>query len=398
MQARTDAFNKKLRAMIKEKQSGGKHTLEVPIEIGKDDLSDEKHPNDIGYALMAQAWYEAIMEADQKGWLKEPAKVDPAKAPGTGLGVGGCGSGGGSGSSGCKGGNWESKGTVFNSYNVWDSVSTIMEAQKDGKREKVILADLNGDGRTDYVLADDDGTVRGWLGGKDLNPSSWTSLGKINPSWKEVNGSMVRMADVNGDGKADMIALYPDGSAKAWANTDSGKKFESLDADWASGLATSDKVSIVDVDGDGYADYVIVYEGGNVKWARNTKNNGKDPKKKNWESAKTIAPGVAGAPANRARLVDLDGDGKADYTIVYDGGGVRGLINTGNLNSHSGDRNWDDVGTVAPGISGVSEEMIRFADMDGDGIADFLAVESDGSIRMWKVTVVYKVNNMRRRS
>jgi hypothetical protein len=32
----------------------------------------------------------------------------------------------------------------------------------------------------------------------------------------------------------------------------------------------------------------------------------------------------------------------------------------------------------------VTGEMIRFADMDGDGNADFLVIAEDGSIRMWK--------------
>lgn len=32
----------------------------------------------------------------------------------------------------------------------------------------------------------------------------------------------------------------------------------------------------------------------------------------------------------------------------------------------------------------MAAELIRFAEMDGDGNADFLVVVEDGSIRMWK--------------
>ncbi|KAF5240009.1 hypothetical protein FAUST_4593 [Fusarium austroamericanum] len=180
---------------------------------------------------------------------------------------------------------------------------------------------------------------------------------------------------------ADLIILYSDGAAKVWKNTNNGKAFTALDANWATGLAPRANVHFEDIDGDGYADYVIVYSGGSVKWARNTHNNGRDSSKKNWESAATIAPGPAGIPADSARLRDVDGDGKADYLIVYDGGAVKALRNTiGDGNS----RNWDDLGTIAPGVSGVTSEMVRFADMDGDGLSDFLAVADDGSIRMWK--------------
>ncbi|KAJ4179362.1 hypothetical protein NW767_014646 [Fusarium falciforme] len=220
--------------------------------------------------------------------------------------------------------------------------------------------------------------MRAWInGGK---PNDWTSVGKINPDWMSIKGNMIRLADIDNDGKADLIALYEGGAAKVWRNVDNGKKFESLDSKWATGLESREKVYFEDIDGDGCADYVIVYSGGAVKWARNTHNNGKDSKQKNWETEVTIAPGPAGIPANTARIRDIDGDGKADYLVVYDGGAVKAFRNT----LDEGGRNWDDLGTIAPGISGITGDMIRFADVDGDGLADFLAVADDGSIRMWK--------------
>ena len=40
--------------------------------------------------------------------------------------------------------------------------------------------------------------------------------------------------------------------------------------------------------------------------------------------------------------------------------------------------------------------MVRFADMDGDGLADFFAVAEDGSIRMWKNQgIARKVSSLR---
>ena len=232
-------------------------------------------------------------------------------APGTGIGTGsGSGSGSGSGDLGeIEGKIWDKKGTVFEGFKTWESVGPISSAAENGSRDKLILADLNGDGIADYVLAYNDGTVRAWInGGK---PNTWTSLGKVNPDWSSIKGDMVRMADVDNDGKADLIVLYSDGAAKVWKNTNNGKAFTALDAKWATGLESREKVFFEDVDGDGYADYVIVYSSGSVKWARNTHNNGKDSGKKNWESAVTIAPGPAGIPENSARIRDIDGDGKA---------------------------------------------------------------------------------------
>ncbi|KLP23264.1 acetylxylan esterase [Fusarium fujikuroi] len=89
MQKNTDRFNPQVISIIEERQKAGKHILEVPIDINAGDLSDEKHPNDSGYEKMADAWLKAILEADKRGWLKAPTKIDAAGLPGVGLGVGG---------------------------------------------------------------------------------------------------------------------------------------------------------------------------------------------------------------------------------------------------------------------------------------------------------------------
>lgn len=284
MQANTDAFNKKLQVIISDRQGAGKHILSVPITITINDLKDTKHPDDGGYEKMAAAWYSGIVSANNRGWLKSPVSVSA-----TGVGLG------------CTGGKYESLGPIAGPV-------------PSGRRDKVILADLNGDGRDDFLMADDSGAVRAWV--NNGSPTSWTNLQGVNPPWSNVKGSMVRMADVDGDGKADMIVLASDGSAKVWKNTDNGRKFTALDAAWAPALVSSDKVRFVDMNGDGYADYVILYSDGAMKWAQNTKNNGKDKSKANFAALKTIATGPAGIPANSVRLSDLDGDGKAGKSRV----------------------------------------------------------------------------------
>ncbi|KAK2795777.1 hypothetical protein FQN52_003627 [Onygenales sp. PD_12] len=380
MQANTDAYNKKLASIIKQKQDKGDHILSVPIDITIADLADKKHPNGAGYGKMATAWYNAIQDAHRRGWIRSPTKVDPDELPGMGLGSGNSITKIGAGN--CGDDNWISEGKVFDGFNVWEEVGTIMAPMENANRDKVILADLNNDGYTDYILADNDGTVRAWIN-LGSSENRWKSIGKINPDWEKVSGDMIHMVDVNSDGKADMIVLYSGGEAKVWENVDDGRKFKTLDAEWATGFdQPGSEVHFQDMDGDGYADYVIVYDGGAIDWARNTHNNGKDDKKKNWEETVQIAPGPAGVPNNRAQLYDLDGNGKADYVVIYEGGAVRAWQNTGSLNN--GGRNWENLGTIAPGIEGVTGEMIRFADMDGDGQADFLAVADDGSIRMWR--------------
>ena len=307
MQANTDRFNEQLAVIIEEKQRTGEHILAVPVDIGPGDLSDIKHPNNSGYEKMAVAWFNAILEAHKRGWIESPTSVNPGELPGMGLGYGGD-SGSGSGTGGnCGDGNWEDGVKIFDGFQVWNSVGTIRGPVEGGSRDKVILADLNNDGLVDYVIAYDGGNVQAWVNKGE--PNQWTDLGKINPPWDKVSGDMVRMADVDNDGKADMIVLYPDGAAKVWKNIDNGREFEALDSNWATGIAEARKVYFEDMDGDGYADYVVVYDGGAVEWARNTRNNGKDSSKRNWEPAEAIAPGPEGVPDHRTQVADIDGDG-----------------------------------------------------------------------------------------
>lgn len=311
MQARTDVFNQKLAGIIERRQRAGQRVLSVPIDITEADLADLKHPNDSGYQKMADAWFKAIQEANRRGWVKSPAEVDRDELPGMGLGYGETNEGGEVGN--CGPDSWKAEGPIFGQLRVWEEVGEVMHPVEDGRRDKVILADLNNDGIDDYILADDDGTVRAWI--NQGEPNQWTSLGKVNPDWSSITGDMIRLADVDNDGRADLIALYSDGAAKVWKNVDDGREFESLDSEWATGLESRDKIHFQDMDGDGYADYVIVYDGGAVKWARNTQNNGQDDDEWNWEEAVEIAPGPAGIPANRTYLYDLDRDGMSGKSV-----------------------------------------------------------------------------------
>ncbi|KAL4782642.1 SGNH hydrolase-type esterase domain-containing protein [Aspergillus varians] len=86
MQANTDVFNDKLAVIIDRKQGGGEHILSVPIDITLGDLADKKHPNEEGYRKMAVAWYNAIVDAHGRGWIRAPAKVNADDLPGMGLG------------------------------------------------------------------------------------------------------------------------------------------------------------------------------------------------------------------------------------------------------------------------------------------------------------------------
>ncbi|MFI1796472.1 esterase, partial [Streptomyces sp. NPDC020379] len=64
-----------------------------------------------------------------------------------------------------------------------------------------------------------------------------------------------------------------------------------------------------------------------------------------WTEQGTFATGV-GQPADKIRFADINGDGKADYLVLQDDGVVNAWINNGGT-GHGG---WTEQGTLATGV------------------------------------------------
>ncbi|KAH7024345.1 uncharacterized protein B0I36DRAFT_386954 [Microdochium trichocladiopsis] len=363
MQANTDAFNEKVAEVVKRKRQAGIEARMVDMSriLTVADLDDRKHPNEAGYQKMAKAWFDAILEA------ADARVIAPLQ------------SGGAVGGGTCKGDNWDGGGTVFDQARAWTDIGIVAPGPAGASQDKLRVADLNGDGRADYILVEAYGTIKAWLNTGNIpkvgDAASWKAVGAVGParlgSVPGFNRANVRFADVDGDKSADLLLLSPDGSVRAWRNTGEGTEFVALDAGWAAGVGggiTSANVRIVDMDGDGYADYAILYGDGSLKYARKTHNNGKDKSKRNFEDAVLIAPGVGGVSGNMVYFADLDGDGLADFLSIYADGKVGALLNSGRA-LWGGD-----------GESSSTGSKLRFADLDGDGWADYLVVQDNGAV------------------
>ncbi|GAA3066638.1 hypothetical protein GCM10020254_07790 [Streptomyces goshikiensis] len=83
-----------------------------------------------------------------------------------------------------------------------------------------------------------------------------------------------------------------------------------------------------------------------------------------------------GGPAGRIDLVQLNGDHRADYVKIFPDGSVRAALNTLGAD---GRIHWVDQGIIAPGV-GQPGDSVRFADMNGDGLDDYLVLGAKGSL------------------
>lgn len=142
-------------------------------------------------------------------------------------------------------------------------------------------------------------------------------------------GSGVRFADLNGDGKADYLWVDANGNVEAHLNL--GQAVPVIEAAiegdlvrWAknattvfSGSVTKfDNVRLADINGDGKVEYlsVALKDGAVTEWT-NKGAEGTDAAQVSWEANGLIAAGV-GAKGTSVYFADLNGDGRAEYLVV----------------------------------------------------------------------------------
>ncbi|MGW3078269.1 MULTISPECIES: FG-GAP-like repeat-containing protein [unclassified Kitasatospora] len=332
LEQKTAVFNREFAALQDRGQSpaggaAGRHFRYVdPADLdAATDLPDRLHPNDGGYRKMAEVFHRALDRAVADGWASRPA------APRAGNEVGGSG--------------------------------------------RVRWADFDGDGKPDYVTVEDSGAVKVWLnrGGDPAGAGGWQGIGQV-ATGVTTDRSRVRLADFNGDGKADYIVVNPDGSVNVWLNHggDQVAPWEPLGRVATGVTNRQDQVRFADFDGDGRTDYLVIEDSGAVKaWL----NRGGDPAGAGgWYGIGQVATGVT-TDRSRVRLADLDGDGKADYLLINPDGSVNVWLN------HGGDRHggWLPTGRIATGVTD-RQEQVALVDFDGDTHADYLLTDAGGAV------------------
>ena len=250
-----------------------------------------------------------------------------------------------------------------------------------------MLGDVNGDGKADAVVFFD-GPVGSYPGGDWYVATSngngfdqyqlWTS-GFGQGSAKQF------LADVNGDGKADAVTFYPNGDW--YVALSNGHGFDPPQL-WKSGFGVGSTSQMIgDVNGDGKADAVVFYNGpvdtnpgGEWYVALSTGTSFGDYKL--WIAGH-------GVGSTSQMIGDVNGDGKADAVVFFNGPdgttpGGRWYVAPSNGNGFDGYTLW----TAGHGY-GSSKQFL--ADLDGDGKADaivfFDGPDASGTCGRWYVAL-----------
>jgi hypothetical protein len=247
-------------------------------------------------------------------------------------------------------------------------------------------ADVNGNGRTDNVVAYQypDGTMRLHVflsGSAYQGGAGWFQSGAFNMG--AVGGRMLG-GDFNGDGKGDVAMLYDNGGGLTifrFLSTGSSFTYDSVV------VATSgydmaqigENVAASDVNGDGRTDIVAAYQYPDGTMRLHVFINGNSyAGPTGWFQSGTFPmANVAGRIAGG----DFDGNGKGDVVMFYDNGsGVNmyRFLSSGSAFSY-------DVATISTGYD-MAQVGTRMAagDVNGDGKADAVTAYQypDGTCRL----------------
>ncbi|WP_285483798.1 FG-GAP-like repeat-containing protein [Amycolatopsis sp. NBRC 101858] len=440
------AFNTRAGDRVNLLRSGGAHVAWVDMsEVTTANMQDGLHPNDVGYTKMADAWNAAIEQAAADDWLSA------AKPPTSGAGCVADPPDIGSGPI-----PWTELGLIAGGVSDSNLPAPPSTGPADGRPvgagadEKIQFADLNSDGRADYIAVNADSSATAYLNGGVAGggPIPWTELGLIAGG---VNGGLpkgatIQFADLNADGRADYLVIHPDSSVTAYLNGGVPTTPGSAPIPWTElgviatgvqgGLPAGARVQFADLNGDGRADYLVVLANNQIRAYLNGATPGsaaitwtelgvigpfRDDNPVTGEKVLThdlngdgladiiylrpdssatayitkyvrpedtnlpvdftaqglIAGGVnGGAPAAQIRFADLNGDGRADYVYVHSDSSATAYLN-GGVPAGAAPVPWTELGLIAGGIS---YEKIQFADLNGDGRADYVVVHPDSSV------------------
>jgi GH25 family lysozyme M1 (1,4-beta-N-acetylmuramidase) len=232
----------------------------------------------------------------------------------------------------------------------------------------VVAADVTGDGRADVVARKPDGSLLLYANGGS-NTAPYSAGATIGSSWQGFR--TVTAGDVNGDGRADLLAVGSDGSLVRYLNNGSATYPYSSGTVAGSGWQGFSSVLAAEVNGDGRADLLAIGADGSLRQYVNTGS----------DSAPFSSGAVIGSSWQGFRQVvagDVNGDGKADLLAIGTDGSLRQYLNNGSASF--------PYSASAVIGSGWNFRTVMAGDVTGDGRADLMTVSTDGTLRLYTNT------------
>ena len=233
-----------------------------------------------------------------------------------------------------------------------DAISTAVKQQ-----------DINGDGNSDILWRNNDGTAYAWT----MNGLNVIASGQLTGAG---NWTIQRTGDVNGDGKADLIWKNTDGTHYLWLMN----VFTPIGTRLLTGAGTGWNVThLADLNGDNKADILWRHTDGTIfAWLMDGVN--------------IISSGQllgAGTGYQISHTADLNGDGKRDIVWKHtDGSAYAWLMNGLTF-----------TGTKQLIAAGSGYVISHVADLNGDSKNDILWRHTNGTVFGWLMNGLDNIDN-----
>ncbi|KAF5009941.1 hypothetical protein FDECE_3883 [Fusarium decemcellulare] len=410
------------------------------------DLGDGTHPTDFGFRKMAGAFWSAIQKAEKENKFKDPLPADTSndggktcrKSPGDGVNAGSLTQRGSGYDDGTYEHDSQEMGALLTITSDWDrdqwffarifrsdrddllgwvensagnvvyavrrndgggkftKIATDLNVNDNCKPKGVVFIDLNGDGLDDFACIGPDGAVYASInqgnGGGD-KPPSFVYKGLWRAADSRFPQAKVRLADIDGDGRADFCGLSDNGDVYVWRNgwiNDMPEYWQALGKRFnGKGMGNLDGTRFEDLNGDGRDDWIWVGDKGEAHTWTNSRSCGVgkegDGLKVAWRpgyykgktSGPTHAGGFASGIRNRIHFARIYGEpqdfgllGKLDYVYMEHTKGSNGK-HTFRM------RVWKNKGY---GATKPKADGNKYCDMTGNGRDDYVWVLSKGEM------------------
>lgn len=232
------------------------------------------------------------------------------------------------------------------------------------------FADVNGDGRADLIFQGGDNVF--WVSLTDASGGLTAASRSVQHGGAYRNGGEVKYGDVNGDGRADMVFQGEDNTF--WLSTSTGPGFTNAVRTVQHGgtYRNGGETNVIDVTGDGLAD-LIFQSDDNTFWLSTSTGAGFT------NAVRTVQHGGTYRNGLETHFADVTGDGKAD--LVFQGGD-----NTFWLSEATGTGFTNAVRTVQHGGTYRNGGETHLADVTGDGKADLIFQGEDNTFWLSEAT------------